>query len=299
MMFPRRATEDTDTNAAISSSKSMQLPLVERTNALPLHEFIERYVPPDRLQLAVSKASKKADADHSNPSTAAAANHYKHTHEQQQSESTIDSHENATHTTLYTLDIHTADSIPEPDFEACFALIELTSSKDYAESSIGWSPSKKRKEMRLPDMRYILLRRGNNNDDDNKKEDSTSHPPPQSQVQMQVQRQRQRQKPLGFLSFMTTYEDNKEVLYCYEIHLHPSTQGQGLGSQLISLFEDIGNRIGLEKTMLTVFRANAAAIRFYERMGYEVDEFSPQPKRLRNGKVKEVDYLILSKRLQG
>jgi len=100
---------------------------------------------------------------------------------------------------------------------------------------------------------------------------------------------------LGFLSFMTTYEDGKEVLYCYEIHIHPSLQGQGVGRHLMILFEETARRIGLAKTMLTVFKANRLALAFYERLGYEVDEFSPRPRRLRNGTVKEVDYLILSK----
>ena len=63
----------------------------------------------------------------------------------------------------------------------------------------------------------------------------------------------------------------------------------------MSLFEDTGRRIGLEKGMLTVFKANTAALAFYERLGYGVDEFSPEPRELRNGTVKEPDYLILSK----
>jgi ribosomal protein S18 acetylase RimI-like enzyme len=171
----------------------------------------------------------------------------------------------------YKIDIQTADTIPEPDFEACFALIEQTSSNDYTSSSIGWSPIKKRKEMRLPDMRYLLLRR---------QETSPT----------------ERRTPVrGFGSFMTTYEDGKEVLYCYEIHLHPSLQGQGVGGQLMAFVEEIGRRIGLEKVMLTVFMANEPAVRFYEKLGYVVDEFSPQPRKLRNGRVKEADYLILSK----
>jgi ribosomal protein S18 acetylase RimI-like enzyme len=94
---------------------------------------------------------------------------------------------------------------------------------------------------------------------------------------------------------MTTYEDGKQVLYCYEIHIHPSLQGQGIGRHLMALFEETGRRIGLEKGMLTVFKANSAATRFYERLGYGIDEFSPGPRQLRNGTVKEPDYLILSK----
>lgn len=123
------------------------------------------------------------------------------------------------------------------------------------------------KEMRLPDMRYLILR------------------PDEGEV-------------LGFLSFMVTYEDGKEVIYCYEIHLSPATQGQGLGKELMRRFEEIGRRVGLEKAMLTVFKSNAKAVAFYERLGYDVDEFSPSPRTLRNGTVKEPEYLILSKPLK-
>lgn len=100
---------------------------------------------------------------------------------------------------------------------------------------------------------------------------------------------------LGFLSFMTTYEDGKEVLYCYELHVHPSLQGRGIGRYLMVLFEETASRIGLTKAMLTVFKVNVVALTFYERLGYEVDEYSPEPRRLRNGTVKESDYMILSK----
>lgn len=175
----------------------------------------------------------------------------------------------------YALDIYTAQSIPMADFEACFKLIEQTVANAYADSGMGWSATKKRREMRLPDMRYLILRRG------------------------QIDRDGDRGQLLGFLSFMVTYEDGKEVNYCYEIHMAPEAQGLGLGRQLMIRYEDIGRRIGLEKAMLTVFKSNAKAMRFYERLGYVVDDFSPEPRTLRNGTVKEPEYLILSKPLKG
>lgn len=179
--------------------------------------------------------------------------------------------------TDYVLDIYTAQSIPPADFEACLALIELTSSRAYDASSGGWSPTKKRKEMKLPDMRYLIARRGSR--------DAAPETSAEAQGEM----------ILGFLSFMVTYENGKEVIYCYEIHLSPSAQGLGLGGLLMRTLEDIGSRVGLEKAMLTVFKSNSKALRSYERLGFGVDEYSPQPRRLRNGRVKEADYLILSK----
>jgi hypothetical protein len=72
-------------------------------------------------------------------------------------------------------------------------LIELTSVEDYKRSKDGWKPKAKRREMRLLDLKYLLV----------KKDD-------------QVQ---------GFCSFMPTVEDEHYVVYCYEIHLAPSLQG--------------------------------------------------------------------------
>ncbi|KAL9131507.1 MAG: hypothetical protein Q9217_000586 [Psora testacea] len=164
-------------------------------------------------------------------------------------------------------------TISSADFRACFELIASTSSSDYAGSSIGWSPAKKREEMRLPDMRYLLLKPsesvGENYGD-----------------------------VMGFLSFMVTYEDGYEVVYCYEIHLAPELQCKGIGKQLMKILETIGRKAGMQKAMLTVLMGNDSARRFYARLGYEVDEFSPMPRKLRSGIVHKPDYAILSKDLR-
>jgi len=125
--------------------------------------------------------------------------------------------------------------------------------------------------MLLPDLRYLVVR-------------PTSDP---------------EAPPEGFLSFMVTYEDGKEVICVYEVHLAESLRGGGLGKQLMGLAEEVGRKVGVEKVMLTVFVANASARRFYEGLGYKVDEFSPGPRKLRAGVIKEPDYVILSKGLSG
>lgn len=124
--------------------------------------------------------------------------------------------------------------------------------------------------MRLPDLRYLLVE-------------------PDDGGTGEVE---------GFLSFMLTYEDGREVVYCYEIHLSPALRGCGLGGHLMRMLEGIGWKVGVEKAMLTVFVANEGAIEFYSRLGYEEDEYSPRPRKLRNGIIKKADYVILSKRLR-
>lgn len=61
-------------------------------------------------------------------------------------------------------------------------------------------------------------------------------------------------------------------------------QSTGLGTHLMSLLASIARAIpGVEKTMLTCFTANEAALKFYKKLGYEKDEYSPEPKRLKGG----------------
>ena len=62
--------------------------------------------------------------------------------------------------------------------------------------------------------------------------------------------------------------------------------------------EEVGKRIeGMEKVMLTCFTSNERGVKFYQKLGFEKDEISPEPRVLRNGTVVEVDYVILSKRI--
>lgn len=70
----------------------------------------------------------------------------------------------------------------------------------------------------------------------------------------------------------------------------------GLGKKLMGLLEDVA--VGIpetEKTMLTVFTRNERAVEFYTSLGYVKDDFSPEPRVLRDGTTVEPEYLILSK----
>ncbi|OAL19317.1 hypothetical protein AYO22_09861 [Fonsecaea multimorphosa] len=122
-----------------------------------------------------------------------------------------------------------AANVPGRWLDACLQLIEETSAQDYQNSEIKWSPSKKRNEMKSPDMKYIILLHGVS-------------------------------RLAGFVSFMITYEDGYEVLYIYEIHFTPEWRGKGLGKELIKIVEVIGQNVGITKIMLTVFRANRRAV---------------------------------------
>ena len=165
-----------------------------------------------------------------------------------------------------------ARSLTAAQLNACLDLVEQTSAADYSNSESGWSRTKKRREMKLPDLRYILLHNESGH---------VASP-----------------ELAGFVSFMVTYEDGYEVLYIYEIHFSPDWQRKGLGRLLLHVVETIGANVGVEKSMLTVFKANERAVTWYRKSGYSTDEFSPPPRRLRNGVIKEPTYVILSKPLK-
>ncbi|CAO3637570.1 unnamed protein product [Cunninghamella echinulata] len=138
----------------------------------------------------------------------------------------------------------------------------------------------KKKELQASEARYLIAK---SNDDKTENDDD---------------------KYLGYLMFQMVQEETMEeddrmadVAYCYELQLTEQARNQGLGEYLMNLLMDIGNYWKLEKVMLTVFKDNKGAFRFYtKKMGFKLDEISPGaclPPR----KAKQFDYEILSKPL--
>ena len=70
----------------------------------------------------------------------------------------------------------------------------------------------------------------------------------------------------------------------------------GLATALMRLLEGIAAALpGTAKMMLTCFTNNRRALQFYHKLGYSQDEYSPQPRVLRDGTRVESEYIILSK----
>ncbi|KAI9279303.1 hypothetical protein BY458DRAFT_502639 [Sporodiniella umbellata] len=106
----------------------------------------------------------------------------------------------------------------------------------------------------------------------------------------------------GFLLFQMVQEETMDddimanCAYCYEIQLACDARGQGLGEYMMSTLWKIGKHWKMDKVMLTVFKANKAAFRFYiEKLGFELDEVSPGA-CLPKYKAKRFDYELLSKK---
>ncbi|OAA53508.1 gcn5-related n-acetyltransferase [Niveomyces insectorum RCEF 264] len=165
---------------------------------------------------------------------------------------------------------HVGDAV----LSACFALVEATSRADYDASAQRWRPADKRREMREADLRYILVRPASEANGRNDNDGSDIH---------------------AFASLMPTFEAGEPVVYCYEIHLQPELRGTGLGAHLLGLLSVVAHNLPpVTKVMLTCFRTNAGALRFYEKQGFALDATSPVARTLR-GTTVEPDYAILSK----
>jgi ribosomal protein S18 acetylase RimI-like enzyme len=179
-----------------------------------------------------------------------------------------------------------ARDVPQSVLEQGYKLIETTSRSDYEDSTLGWRPKHKKKEMRQSEMRYLTAWRTPDaaKHDDSRKDDH-------SEENRDFQ---------GFLSFMVTHEAGCAVLYIYEIHLAASARGKGLGQHLMGLVEAVAHRLGpsIEKVMLTCFVANTHAVEFYRKSGFIIDDSSPEARQTR-GKLIEPEYLIMSKSTKG
>ena len=61
----------------------------------------------------------------------------------------------------------------------------------------------------------------------------------------------------------------------FSMWVDPAARGRGVGSLLLDAVADWGSGWGAREVVLWVFESNAAAIRLYERVGYERIEQGP------------------------
>ncbi|KAI8977452.1 hypothetical protein BDF20DRAFT_906474 [Mycotypha africana] len=105
----------------------------------------------------------------------------------------------------------------------------------------------------------------------------------------------------GFLLFQMVQEElmDEDMManctYCYELQLTENARNHGLGEFLMNLLYQIGCYWKMDKVMLTVFKANEGAFKFYtKKLGFKLDEISPGA-CLPRYKAKHFDYELLSK----
>ncbi|KAI8340711.1 hypothetical protein BC941DRAFT_417979 [Chlamydoabsidia padenii] len=177
-----------------------------------------------------------------------------------------------TYKTDITIDYYHSSNLPEHLISWTFDLVKTNLYHLYIRSNDGWDETGKKEELQAPEARYLIAR-------------STMDPTDLK----------------GFLMFQMVQEETMdddymaEVAYCYELQLAEHARNQGLGEYLMDLLFQIGHYWKLEKVMLTVFKDNKGAMRFYtDKMGFKLDEISPGA-CLSPRKAKKFDYEILSK----
>ncbi|KAG6911912.1 hypothetical protein DXG01_000159 [Tephrocybe rancida] len=135
------------------------------------------------------------------------------------------------------------------------------------QSSFGWDPSSKQEELFNRLSRFILV-----------------------DVADEL---------AAFSMFRFEYEEKENILYCYDLQIRQAHQRTGMGKLLMRILERIGTAWSMEKVMLTVFKANGNAMKFYQASGFTMDESCPGyvDESDDPAAIEDADYEILSKLL--
>ncbi|XP_052896894.1 N-alpha-acetyltransferase 40 [Anopheles moucheti] len=139
-----------------------------------------------------------------------------------------------------------------------FKLAERNVGPQYRTCSLGWQPKIKQADLNKPWARYLIAT------------DVTT------------------KKPAAYTMFRFDLDYGRSVLYCYELQVEADFQRKGLGAFMMKALEQMAQRFSMERVVLTVLKNNQDGMRFYRRLGYEVDEMSPD-------KEENAAYEIMSK----
>ncbi|KAJ6610067.1 acyl-CoA N-acyltransferase [Mycena sp. CBHHK59/15] len=131
-----------------------------------------------------------------------------------------------------------APNLDEDARNSLWDMFEANMRPMYTRSSFGWDPPHKKGELFDPLSRFILVY-------PNGDEGSL----------------------IAFTAFRFEFEEDESILYCYDLQVSPAVQRQGLGRALMDHLAKIGAHFCLDKIMLTVFKVNKGALKFYKAFG--------------------------------
>lgn len=182
--------------------------------------------------------------------------------------------------------------LPSDLHDACMNLFEENMGEFYRSSSWGLDLDEKTDELRHESARFLIVTQ--DDDDISSSLNTTSDASSPNNTKM---RSSSRAKICAFSHFRFEVNDDdfptEEVLYVYEIQVSPDLQKCGIGKRCMSIMELIALQANMRRVMLTAFKSNQGAMKFYiDKMKYGIDSSSPS-----NFDGEEVDYEILSKSL--
>jgi len=98
-------------------------------------------------------------------------------------------------------------------------------------------------------------------------------------------------EPVAYSHFRYDMDHDDDVLYCYEIQTEENMRRKGLGKFMMKVLELLMIKSDLLKIMLTVFKHNEPATKFFKDvLKYEIDETCPY-----DTVYEQFDYEILSR----
>ncbi|KAK9829861.1 hypothetical protein WJX72_008317 [[Myrmecia] bisecta] len=141
-----------------------------------------------------------------------------------------------------------SEELPKPLLEWAFRLCKTNMQALY-EGVWGWGDSQKRQQLSDPGARFLLA----------------FLPASAGQAEEAV----------AYVHFRFEVENDAPVVYIYELQLEERAQRKGLGQFLMKLVELAARKHHMHWLMLTVMKANTAAMQLYTKLGYGIDESSP------------------------
>lgn len=144
--------------------------------------------------------------------------------------------------------------------EALFSLLERNMKELYVKSGWGWSEVEKRKDLFGPLSHLLVLYASGAEGAENAEYCDSS-------------------TIVGYVCFRFEWDDDDEpefpVVYCYEMQVSGDFQRLGAGSFLMGLLYKLTKWHRIRKILLTVFKINEMALKFYKKINFKVDSSSP------------------------
>jgi len=79
---------------------------------------------------------------------------------------------------------------------------------------------------------------------------------------------------IGFLWYAIKDEDGERIAFLYEIFVQPEHRGNGAGTDAMQAFLQEAKRHPIQNIWLHVFGHNGGAVRLYQRLGFEITDYS-------------------------
>ncbi|XP_055849409.1 N-alpha-acetyltransferase 40 [Episyrphus balteatus] len=160
----------------------------------------------------------------------------------------------------YTLYCKTKADMDSKILKWAFKLAEKNVGPFYKESKMGWQPKIKQNDLNKNWARYLVALDKSKN-------------------------------PVAYAMFRFDLDYGNAVLYCYEMQIEKSSQRQGLGKFMMTALENCAKHWDMEKVVLTVLKNNPIAAEFFRKIGFALDETSPDV-------LEKAEYEILSKQIR-